>query len=353
MKVLYHLPSLHSVYAGRTIYHGFRNAFLDLGHEFQALTADQKMADVLEGYRPDLFITSSHFWYRRYLDYLELKKYRDRGLFTLVKIDFWNSPLSRLRVNEATSLMDDRDALRLIHSGLMGDAFFHVVEQGDARMAGFEEATGYSYHTIPLAADKTVLRPLFDKQFAADVSYIGTNLPDKRAFFKNYLFPLRKRCVLAIHGQDWTLPDRALGWLQRGGQFFNLPGLRTIRKPPLQLLDEAKVYASSIISVNVHETYQKEYGGDCNERTFKIPLCGGFQVVDHVACIQKYFKTGTEIIIADNDAHWLDLVGHYLAHPEERAKIITAGQARVLSSHTYHHRVRQIIDIMHLRGTAL
>lgn len=349
MKILYHIPSLDSIYAHRTIYNGFKNAFIDMGHEFRPFTADDKLAELLESYRPDIFITASHHYYRKYLDFDLLRRYRNEGLFVLVKIDFWNSPMSAMRINEARSLKDDKTALHLINSGAMGDAFFHVIEQGDQTMHGFTETTGHVYHTIPLAADKILLRPDYDKKFTADISYIGSNLPDKRHFFKEFVFPLAKTYAktydLRIYGQDWSHFDRALGWIQRAGQYFNFKPLAQIRKPKLTLEDEARIYTSSTISINVHEKFQRSNGGDCNERTFKIPLCGGFEVVDNVACIKKYFVPEKEMMIAENDSEWSDMVEHYLKYKDERLPIIEAGRKRVLRDHTYHNRAEQIIAI--------
>lgn len=345
MKILYHIPSLDSIYAHRTIYHGYKNAFIDLGHEFQPLTANDNLADVLESYCPDLFITASHYYYRKYIDFAALRRFREDGLFVIVKIDFWNSPISSLRVHEARSLKDDKKVVDLIASGAMGDAFIHVVEQNDQRMDGFTEVTGHKYHTIPLAADKTLLNLGYEKRFAADISYVGTSLPEKREFFNSNVYPLGREYNLRIYGQDWTQWDRTLGWIQRAGQYLNIRRLAKIRKPKLAIEDEARIYASSAVSINVHEKYQRTYGGDCNERTFKIPLCGGFEVVDNVACIKRYFDSGKEMVIAENSREWVDMVQHYLNHPEERQLIIEAGQRRVLRDHTYHKRVEQMIAI--------
>lgn len=346
MKFLYHIPSLDSIYAQRTIYNGFRNAILDMGHEFQALTADDDLKTIMEVYRPDIFITSSNPYYRKYLDYKQLNNFRKEGLFVLVKIDFWNSPMSGMRINEAGSLSKDYVARELISSGLMGDAYFHVIEQGDQTMHGFYESTGCSFHTIPLAADRSLLDAKVKPQFLSDISYVGSNLPEKRNFFKNTVYPLKKSYDLKIYGQDWTRTDWALGWIQRFGQYFNLKTLSRIRKPKLAIIDEGSIYASSCVSINVHEKFQRVFGGDCNERTFKIPLCGGFEVVDNVACIKKYFKPGIEMAIAENDAEWIEMVHYYLRNPEKRKPIIEAGKLRVLNDHTYHKRIEQIIQIM-------
>jgi hypothetical protein len=345
VKVLYHIPSLDSIYAHRTIYHGFRNAFLDLGHAFRPFTLDDRLDVVLQDYRPDLFITSSHSFYRRQLDYLLLRRFRNEGLCVLVKIDFWDSPLSALRINEAKSLKDEPKVVEMIANGDLGDAFFHVVEQDDPRMSGFVETTGRPFHTVPLAADRLALKPAFDARFAADVSFVGTLLPEKRAFFKEHVFPLGAQHTLRIYGQDWSPLDRGLAWVQRAGQYFNIKPLARLRKPRLQLEDEARIYASSKVSINVHEQHQRRFGGDCNERTFKIPFCGGFEVVDDVACLDRYFERGTELVVAASPGEWVNMVEHYLRHPEARTPIIEAGRRRVAREHTYHNRVAQLLSI--------
>lgn len=345
MKILYHFPNVQSVYALRTIFNGFKNAFIDLGHEFRVLTADEDMATELERYRPNIFITAAHFLYRRCLDYNILKKYRNDGLIVFTKIDFWNSPESAHRINEAKGMKEDMGAIRLIQNNLLGDIFFHVVEQGDQRMNGFREITGHEYHTIPLAADKTILKSIVDPAFVSDISFVGTYLPAKKRAFKELLFPLKKKHKVSLYGQDWTVRDRTLGWVGRFGQLFNIPYIKSIQKPKLALDDEAKIYASSIISINIHEEYQRACGGDCNERTFKIPLCGGFEIVDDVACIHKYFEAGKEIVIAKDKHDWFEKINFYIKNPDARLPIIRAGRERILKDHTYHSRVEQMLAL--------
>lgn len=346
MRIAYHLPSTESIYAYRTIYNGYKNAFEDLGHEFHTFTANDNLATFLEIHKPELFLTSTHYYYRRYLDFKLLKKYRDAGMKMLTKIDFWNSPVDKMRINEAKSMKDDKEVIRLIQSGLYGDYFHHVVEQDDQRMDGFEKTTGYPFYTIPLAADKIVLNAKLSQKFIADISYIGTNLPDKKEFFRKYVFPLGDKYRLKIYGQDWTFYDKALGLVQKFGQLYNIKPLKSIQKPKLKLDDEAKIYRSSLVSINVHERFQKIYGGDCNERTFKIPFCKGFEVVDNVACISKYFVPDKEIVIGKTDSDWQEKVEYYLKNPSKREKIIEAGRKRVIKDHTYHSRVKQILEII-------
>jgi len=345
MRVLYQIPSLHTIYAGRTIYNGYRNAFLALGHEFMPFTADDNLAQCIENFQPDIFITSCNFYYQRYLDQHLLNSYRKNGLIVFVWIDQWISGLNANRINEANSLKNNKKILALINENKLGDIFLQGIEHDDARMDGFEQETGAIYNTVPLAADHTLIFPEVSEEFSADISYIGTYLPQKRNFFRTQVFPLAKNWNLRLYGQDWTTYSRTKGWLQKFGQYFNIPGLRSLQKPKLKLEDERKIYASSILSINIHEDYQRQYGGDCNERTFKIPLAGGFEITDKVTCIKKYFEPGKEIVIAESVSDWFEKVEYYLTHPEDRIPIIAAGRKRVLAEHTYVHRVGQLLDL--------
>jgi spore maturation protein CgeB len=86
-------------------------------------------------------------------------------------------------------------------------------------------------------------------------------------------------------------------------------------------------------------------GGDVNERFFKIPAFGGFQICDDVSCIGDYFQIDTEIVVATDTADWYEKIKYYIAHPVERQAIVDAGRVRALRDHTYHSRAQQILDI--------
>ena len=114
MKILYQLPSLTSIYAGRTIHNGYRNAFRELGHELRFLTADDDMKKAVQSFRPDALITATHFYYQRFIDNEYLNECRREGLFVFVWLAPWKSGVSGSRINEAGSLEADRRVRDLI-----------------------------------------------------------------------------------------------------------------------------------------------------------------------------------------------------------------------------------------------
>lgn len=343
MKVTYHMPFLNTIYAGKYIYNGYKNAFEDLGHEFTTWTSQDNSKTLFESYKPDILIFSLTGYSLKYLDLDLIKSLKKTGTKVYISTPFWKSPLSKLRINETSSLSQNTEHIDLIKSGI-GDFYFNVCEEGDLRMEGFEKTTGYKHYSLPLAADKLTYYKDYSDKYKSEISFLGTNLPQKRSFINEYVLPLKKDYDLKLFGQDWTFYDKALGFTQKAGQYFNIPVIRSIQKPKLYPQDERQIYSSSLISLNFHEDYQREFGGDCNERTFKVPLCGGFEITDEVACISKYFAEGEEIVIAKSKDDWFDKIFYYLKNPQMREPIIKRGMERVLRDHTYHNRIEKMLS---------
>ena len=131
MKVLYQINSLESVYAARFIYEGYKDAFLELGHEFRPFTSNDNLEKVLPEYTPDIFITSLVDFYLKFLDLDLLKKYREKGLVMFTQIRPW---LKQNDVPWASNLKEEKNLVDLIKKGLAGDVFFHWLEQDDPSM---------------------------------------------------------------------------------------------------------------------------------------------------------------------------------------------------------------------------
>jgi spore maturation protein CgeB len=354
MRILYTLPSLQTVYSARFVYEGLRNAFVDLGHDFRAYTADDDLGQLLARWRPDLFFYGLHFYHLKFVDLDLLERQRKEGLTVFCQIRAWHQHTTGASTGSpgASGLKEHRRLVDLITSGKAGDVFWHFFEQDEPLMDGFTERTGRSFETIHLAADATLYYPEPDERFECDLAYVGSYLPAKRQFFRETLLPLRQRYDLRIYGSDWTLGNRLLGHIQRLGQYFNVRPLKGIRKLPLTIRDERRLYSSARICLNVHEEQVRRTGSEINERVFKILACGGFQLCDNVSLIRRFF-TDSELVMADERSDWENKVQHYLRHPEERRVVAEAGRRKVLAEHTYHHRAKQILDIARRYGGSL
>jgi len=341
LKVLYQIPSLETVYAGRFIYEGYKDAFTNLGHQFQPLTSKDNSTTVFKNYKPDIFITGLGSYGLKFLDLELIKRCRLQGLIMFTQIPAWKKINNQF---ESGNLQSNQKFISLIKSGIVGDIFFGWFEQDEAVMDGFKRTTGQKFYTILLAANKKKYFPDYSEKYKSDIAYVGNNLPDKRKFFQKHLFPLRKKYDLKIYGNDWNFDSKIKGYAQKAGQYFNIDFLKGIRDVALPEEDEKKVYSSSTISLNIHEEHQRRLGCDFNERTFKIIASGGFEICDNVRSLRKYF-TEKELVIGENTKDWFDKIDYYIKNPEKRLPIIKAGKKKVLAKHTYHNRAEQFIDL--------
>jgi len=79
MKFLYHIPSQYTISAARIYVNGYRNAVLDLGHEFRILTADDDVKAVFDEYSPNILMTSLNPYVLKYLDLGLVKQQKKKG----------------------------------------------------------------------------------------------------------------------------------------------------------------------------------------------------------------------------------------------------------------------------------
>lgn len=82
MRILYQIPSLETIYAGRTIYAGYKHSFEGLGHQFFPLTALDDQGKMFEKVQPDILITALTPFHLKYLNLKiveQFKKKRRKG----------------------------------------------------------------------------------------------------------------------------------------------------------------------------------------------------------------------------------------------------------------------------------
>ncbi|WP_027191699.1 CgeB family protein [Fundidesulfovibrio putealis] len=130
------------------------------------------------------------------------------------------------------------------------------------------------------------------------------------------------------------------GWLLT----FPDEGTRWRRLSELAYYDELPgFYPHSDVNFNCTSLQMK---GAVNQRVFDVPACGAFLLTDHRAQMERLFEPGREVAVYGDPQEIPELVRHYLAHPEERARIARAARKRVLAEHTYVIRMGQLLDVM-------
>lgn len=197
------------------------------------------------------------------------------------------------------------------------------------------EETGVE-HTLylPLAAQPTVHRPLAlteeeKRVYGSELSFMGAGYPNRRRVFRELT-----RYDLKIWGTEWEGDAMLEPLVQRGGA----------RLAPQEYV---KVFNASDININLHSSVRTESlvsGGDfVNPRTFEVAACGAFQLVDRRTLMPELFRPD-ELAVFDDVATLKDMIGHYLAEPEERSAMAGRARCRVLQDHTYKARMVTLLE---------
>ena len=105
-----------------------------------------------------------------------------------------------------------------------------------------------------------------------------------------------------------------------------------------------KLYKSSKIVLNIHGPEAKD---GVNTRTFDIPACGAFELTDYKSEMNRLFRPGEEIVYYKDVEDLKKKVSYYLKNPQERFLIIERGRARIFNGHTWHHRIKEVVDYIY------
>ncbi len=81
-------------------------------------------------------------------------------------------------------------------------------------------------------------------------------------------------------------------------------------------------------------------------RLFDVPASGNFLITDWRPCMSELFEIDEELIVFHSIEEAVDLVEKYNKDLEARKRIIQAARHRVLSEHTYLHRVESLVRVV-------
>lgn len=238
----------------------------------------------------------------------------------------------------ATLLRRQSPQLRIIY--WWGDI---LTAQAQARI---QEAAGFadklllsyagSYHTLkPVYPDKLMYFPFGvsrkfhttgaisaqeRKQFTADVAFVGTCYPERCALIR-YL-NAQLDTPVSVWGRGWR----------------NCRGVR--HHGALSLADSLKVYRCSAISLNLHHV---DTPNGCNMKYYEIPAAGGFQICDWQPQMDAS-DTGGHAVVCHSPREFSEQVKFYLAHEQERRKIMAASTQSVFAMADYQARLDTLIE---------
>ncbi len=92
----------------------------------------------------------------------------------------------------------------------------------------------------------------------------------------------------------------------------------------------------------------EEYN-EINERTYIIPACGGFELVDGPVAIREIFAAD-EMAVADSPAEYHDMFDYFLRNPDKRLSYIEKGMRRVWDQYTLFHVLSKLAAFLDIPG---
>jgi len=97
------------------------------------------------------------------------------------------------------------------------------------------------------------------------------------------------------------------------------------------------------INFNVTSTQMRNA---VNQRVFDVPASGGFLLTDYKLQMEDLLKIGDEVVCFREKEEIPELVKFYLRQGGLREEIARRGRKRVLSEHTYAHRLQRLCNFM-------
>jgi len=105
--------------------------------------------------------------------------------------------------------------------------------------------------------------------------------------------------------------------------------------------EKSRVFGTAAVCIN--STAMSE-GNSINCRTFEIAGAGGLQIMEYREAIEDCFEPEKEILTYSSIDELLDKIRFYKEHTESSLAIRNAGYQRTVSSHTYRHRLNEIMN---------
>jgi spore maturation protein CgeB len=179
----------------------------------------------------------------------------------------------------------------------------------------------------------TTLSPSVQNRYRCDIAFVAVYYPARGEMVRRFA-----GLKVGIWGPQWDGADAQ--------QALTSIGKDSWRGKFVNQATSVRIYNASKICLNVHHT-QTHVGG-LNTRAFEVPACGAFVLTDYVPGMEELLIPGEEVACYPSPDAIRPLVDYYLAHPDERARLSQRGRARVLSEHTYHHRMQTLLRALRL-----
>ena len=183
---------------------------------------------------------------------------------------------------------------------------------------------------LPIGVDETVYTekiPLAERTYSTDICFLGTYTPEREK-----MFTAIAEKNLVIYGPNWKKK------IAQHSPLASKLSSTTIKGPDACMYFNQK-------KININQTHSQAQDGGINLRIPEILATKSFLLTNNFKGLSALFELGKELATYDSPEDFKQKIEYYLAHPEERDAIATAGYERILKEHTFRHRIRKLINI--------
>jgi hypothetical protein len=304
---------------------GWGRAFSYCGHEFHFWNKDVTSAfDVFNAIEPDIFIGTTYDLDRATIKNIVQRPDMKVALFSSAWGEFVEHvpkqfPIVRVTDEEKKNL----DFLKK-YVNKPDFVFLHLTKNWTDPIIGGFKQLGIKPVGILNAADTLVyLDGKSRREYECDVSIVSGYWPYKAVNLDKYFGPLNKFPLdikLKIFGN---------------GAWNHLYYLGRIEEK-----DTKDLFSSSKICPNISEPHSYMYN-DLTERSFKVICAGGFCIHDNAVGIEEVYHKN-EVPRFSNYDEFISLIDKFIKNPLSRGGYKSRAFNKVMSQHTYFHRIHQM-----------
>ncbi|GJL49449.1 glycosyltransferase family protein [Candidatus Nitrospira salsa] len=216
---------------------------------------------------------------------------------------------------------------------------FWFVMQQEPCMNVLSRAGARQVSYLPLAANPDVHKPVVcspaeQKEFGADVSFLGAGYPNRRQLLEGLL---NQGWSFKLWGNEWDNPGPLSAALQRNGARIDSE-------------TSVKIFNQTKVNINVHSYTGSGFdpdGDGINPRTFELAACGAFQVIDRRSLLSQHFDE-TMLAVIQNPEDLVPTVHRYVHDSAARLAMAEASRRHILAHHTYVHRMKELLGTVGL-----
>ena len=177
-----------------------------------------------------------------------------------------------------------------------------------------------------------------DPRFACDLAFLGNRLPDREARVDEFFFHPARRLPdrhFLLGGNGW--PDKPM-----------TPNVRYVGH--VYTADHNTLNSTATAVLNISRDSMARYGFSPATRVFEAAGAGACLITDAWDGLETFLEPEREVLVARNGD---EVAGHVRRLTPSVARAIgDAARRRVLASHTYAHRARQVAALLQRMAVA-